>query len=276
MSDLITRARALQNLNNLTPTSAEGTLLDNLVSAVSRAVEAYCRRTFDEQSFDELYDGGPAEELLLRHYPVLRVERVAHTPSPVLRITNTAAGNQRATVRVTDTGLVLTRVASGTTTMNSRAFADYVTLSALAAAVTALANGWSAAVVSGTDGARASADLRALQGAFNAKDTDAELRLHIDELIAFDVDAERGCLRRCDGWLGGPGSWRVIYDAGFAAVPDDVQEACAEWVAALFWQTKRDPGLAHENIPNLVARAPLGDVPATVKVLLRPYRCVRI
>ena len=30
--------------------------------------------------------------------------------------------------------------------------------------------------------------------------------------------------------------------------PDEVQEACAGWVAQLFWQTKRDPGLASDSV----------------------------
>ncbi|HKQ88599.1 MAG TPA: hypothetical protein VJS43_17710, partial [Candidatus Acidoferrales bacterium] len=50
-------------------------------------------------------------------------------------------------------------------------------------------------------------------------------------------------------WDGGVHHWRVRYSAGYSAVPDDVQEACAQWVAALFWQTKRDPGLESETIP---------------------------
>jgi hypothetical protein len=53
------------------------------------------------------------------------------------------------------------------------------------------------------------------------------------------------------GWGGGINYWRVIYTAGYATVPEDVQEACAQWVAALFWQSKRDPGLALEQIPGV-------------------------
>ena len=59
-------------------------------------------------------------------------------------------------------------------------------------------------------------------------------------------------------------------------IPDDVQEACAQWVAQLFWQTKRDPGLAHESISGGVARAALGTLPATVKTMLAPYRNWRL
>src|SRR5439155_13880172 len=139
------------------------------------------------------------------------VERVAFGPAPVLRVTNASASNQRATVAVTATGVSMVRVASGTVTTSTINFADQVTLSALATAITALGNGWSGAVINTADNLRASADLRALQGAFNALNVNAELRLHTSELDAFGLDSERGCLVRGDDlvWEGGLHYWRV-------------------------------------------------------------------
>jgi hypothetical protein len=279
MADLITTARAKYNLNNLTTTAAEDTTLAALVTACSRAIRRYCGREFDSQSFDELYHGG-CDRLLLKQFPILSIARVAYAPTTVLRIRNTSASNQRATVAVTSTGLTLTRVASGITTSDtSVTWAGNATLTAVAAAVNALGNGWSAAVADSAYNNRASGDLRALQGALQAKDVDAELRIHLLELSAYDVDAERGIL--CVGAglddlasVGGAGVnyWRVIYTAGFSTVPEDVQEACAQWVAALFWQTKRDAGLAQEQVPSVVSRSPFSDMPPGVKGVLLPYR----
>ena len=106
----------------------------------------------------------------------------------------------------------------------------------------------------------------------------AELKLHTNELASFVVDADRGCLTREDGacFHGGLHAWRIVYSAGFSAVPEEVQEACAEWVATLFWQTKRDPGLATEAIPGTVSRVILRDMPASVKFLLSPHRNWRV
>jgi hypothetical protein len=276
MADLIDRDRALRNLNNLTPTAAEATLIDGLLTAVSRGVESYCGRAFAETRYDELYAGTPHAELVLRAFPLLRVVRVAGSPTEVLRVTNTGAANQRATVRVTDTGLTLAHVASGVETSADVAFAGAATLDALAAAVAALGNGWTAEVPDGIDGLRASTDLRAQQGALNAQGGGAGLRLHVVEPADVEIDAERGLLRRRPGWPGGPDAWRVIYDAGYASVPDDVQEACAQWVAVLFWQAKRDPGLASEQVPAVVTRVPLDTLPVSTRLLLQPYRTVRI
>ena len=67
--------------------------------------------------------------------------------------------------------------------------------------------------------------------------TDPEL-LHPEDLI----------------WPVGINNFRVQYTAGYAAVPDDIQEACAEWVATLFWQVSRDPGLSFETATGAFSR----------------------
>jgi hypothetical protein len=281
MADLITSARAKYNLNNLATTAAEDTTLAALITACSKAIKKYCGREFDSQTFDELYDEPKDGRLLLRQFPLISVSRVAHSPTTVLRIKNTSASNQRATVAVTNTGLSLTRVASGvSSTDTSVTWAGNATLAAVAVAVNALGNGWSASVADATHNNRASADLRAVQGALNAKDVEAELKIHLGELSSFDLDAELGVLvvRTIDELLSAWGrtEWRVIYTAGFATVPEDVQEACAQWVAALFFQTKRDPGLADETLPASGARTPFSTIPPGAKALLQPYRKLSI
>lgn len=278
MANLITRARAIYNLNNRDTTSDEDTTLDALIAAVTKAIENYCARPFSIISFDELYPGSHRPELLLRNFPIASVERVAYAPAPVLRIVNTSASNQRATAKVTATGVELIRVASGVASTSTILFADQATLSALAIAIAALGNGWSAEVLDSNNNLRASADLRAIMGAFPARDAGAVLQLHINELTEFGIDATHGLLTRDAGasWHGGLHYWRIIYRAGYSAVPDDVQEACAQWVAQLFWQTKRDPGLDRESLPGTVARSVLNNMPATVCLLLSPYRNWRV
>ena len=278
MANLITRARAIYNLNNRATTSDENTTLDALIAAVSKCMENYCWRTFSATNYDEVYPGNGRHDLILRNYPLLAVERVAFGLTPVLLVTNTSASIQRATVKVTSTGVELIRVASGVSTTSTILFADQATLSALATAITALGNGWSASVVDTTLNARASADLRALQGAYHAKDVNAELKLHVGELSSFHVNASEGTLSRGDGatWDGGLHHWRILYRAGYSSVPDDVQEACAQWVAQLFWLTKRDPGLAAESVPQVIARTTVREMPISIKLLLDPYRNWRV
>src|SRR4051812_34510775 len=223
MSDLITSARAKQSMayNGGTFTADESTLIATLVTAVSKAVRNFCRREFDSQAFDELYHGTNGPRLLLRQYPIISVARVAYGPTAVLTIKNTGTSNQRATVAITSSGLTLVRVASGVvTTDTSITFAGNVTLTALKNAVNALGNGWSATITDTIFNNRASADLRAIQGAFNAKDVNANLKMHVDEVAGYDVDANAGVLYRAPladdcVWIPGVNNYRVVYTAGY-------------------------------------------------------------
>ena len=96
-----TSAYAQARINQSSFSAAETTLLAQLVTSVSKAVKRYCRREFDSQTFDELYNGTGAYRLVLDQYPVLGVSRVATGPKTVLTVKNTSGANQRATVAVT-------------------------------------------------------------------------------------------------------------------------------------------------------------------------------
>jgi hypothetical protein len=61
-------------------------------------------------------------------------------------------------------------------------------------------------------------------------------------------------------WTPGIDNYRVQYTAGYTQIPNDVQEACAEWVTALFWQTKSNP-VVYPATP-----------PAHVALILNHYR----
>ncbi len=262
MADLITSTRAKVNINQTSFTTAEDSAIDTLVTSVSGAVKRYCRREFDNQAFDELYGGTGDEILVLNQYPLVSVTRVAGSPLPVLTIRNTSASNQRATVAVTSTGLSLTRVASGvSSTDTSITWSSYPTLQAVKTAVDAMGNGWSADIPESTYQLWASADLHAPQGSLQARDVDAPLLLHGEEIADYTVDAARGWLIRPGScWSPGHDNYRILYNAGYATIPEEVQEACAQWVASLFWQTKDNPALSPDQ-PS-----------ASILFLLDPYR----
>src|SRR5207248_182168 len=114
--------------------------------------------------------------------------------------------NVQARVSVTSTGLTLVRTSAGVkTTDSSVTFAGSVTLSAVAGAVTALGQGWSAQIVGDAVnyGSWPSADLywppsygggTVGQGALSCvAGSFAELKMHTYELQGFQWDAR--------GWL---------------------------------------------------------------------------
>jgi hypothetical protein len=255
VADLITSARAKQNINQATFTAAEDSTISALVTAVSKAVRRICRREFDSQSFDRLYSGRGGLLLPLDEYPILSVSRVAGCPTTVLTVTNLSAANQRATVAVGPAGLTLVRVASGiTSTDTTVTWASFPTIAAVQGAVAALGNGWGATLPDSTYAMWPSTDLRAIQGALNARDVKAPLRVHAVDIGDYEVDPNRGWLiRDAAGWNQGRNNYRVVFTAGYATVPEDVQEACAQWVAALYWQTKDNPAVYPETPSRSVA-----------------------
>ena len=276
MPSLIMRERAQRNINQASFTAAENTLTDALIQSVSDKVRAYCRREFNTKLYDERYDGNAYEHLLLNQYPIESVDRVATGRTTLLEVTNTNTSTQRASVAVTKDGLTLQRVASGTaTTVTSVTWSSYATLTLVATAVDAIGSGWDGRVLSSAYNNWPSADLYYPQGAFNCLNTQAGLDVYTEELGDFEIEPKQGYLTRLAGWSEGILNYRVLYTAGYIAIPEDVREACAQIVATYYWQTKRDPGLIQESIAGELTRITSihrDSLTPVVKGLLAPYR----
>ncbi len=104
------------------------------------------------------------------------------------------------------------------------------------------------------------------------------------EGVDFVVDAERGQIDRLNSLTSRTREWRlpatVIYPAGYAAIPDDLQEAVI-LLAKLRWFARgRDAALKSETIPGVYSASYLaggaagvqGDMPAEVAEKLDRYR----
>jgi hypothetical protein len=298
--DLITLARAKQDIQSITDTSQDA-LITTLITAISRAIEKYCRRDFVQTTCDELYNGTGDRRLLLRQYPLLSIQSVRYRPVTVLKIINNLANTPIARVTVTSTGLTLTWVASGVTTTNTTiTWVANPTVLSVQNAVNALGSGWSAlgagydqwpsADIYCPQGVSGSAGYQAAtQGALTAAGQFAELKLHTYELAGYQIDTNRGWLLRAIPytdpellhpedliWPVGINNFRVQYTAGFATVPEGVQEACAQWVSEVYNQTYRDPKTRRQTVQGALAQefvvpSGAGKMPPNVAALLAPY-----
>ncbi|HMF14943.1 MAG TPA: hypothetical protein VKE94_21655 [Gemmataceae bacterium] len=303
--DLVTLARAEQSMQNYTPGSNDA-VVSTLITAASEAIEKYCCRHFYSRAFDELYNGTGDRRLVLREYPIQAVQSVRYRPVTVLKIQNTdQQTNQRATVAVTSTGLTLTRVASGVTTIDtSSTFAGFPTLQGLVNNVNGLGNGWTAQIVGvnpGDYGSWPSADLYVppsygdgvqSQGAITARGVYAELKMHTYELAGYQWDPRGWLLRAIPYtdpellhpedliWPVGINNFRVQYTTGYTTIPEAVQEACAEWVNELYQLASRDPAAKDVRLQgsgatfrsHAVALLAALRPPDNVARLLAPYR----
>lgn len=285
-SDLISNARAIQNAALSSLNTSNPTLLASLITAASDLIRRHCARDFNLTSYTEIRNGGAyvGEPMLLRQFPVAAVTRVAADPATVLRVSNTSSSNQLATVATTTTGLSLSRTAAGTTTTSTLAFADYATITLLAAAVDALANGWDA-TVEGSYGDYPSAYLKSLQGASNAANSvSVPLEMYQSTLEAWGSD----CLGSELGWRLDPDTGElygrfprgmqnieVRYQAGFSTVPGPVQAACVDLVLSMYYAGTRDNALTSVHVGpdgyTLGGAGAAQGLPAHVLTQLAPY-----
>lgn len=285
-ADLITLSRAKVNCTSASSVGTDDQTIGVLLSAASRAVQRYCRRDFAQAAYDELYNGNGDRRLYLRQYPVISVQSVRYRPVTVLKVINTLANTPQARVSVTSTGLSLVTITSGVGTTTALSFGTYPTLAALGTAINALGSGWSAQG-QGYD-AWPSADLRYPQGGLTAAGQFAELKMHTYELQGFQIDERRGWLLRAIPytdpellhpedlvWPVGINNFRVQYTAGYAAIPDDVQEATAQLTNTLFKELGRDQQLSTENVAGS-AYSTIADQGSSfgrsIRTLLAPYR----
>jgi hypothetical protein len=283
---------------------ADEPTLWTLIGVASRAVQKYCRRDFVQTPYDELYNGLGDRRLVLRMYPLLSVQSVRYRPVVVLKIQNNLANTPIARASVTNAGLTLTWTTSGVVSTNtSITYATNPTILALQNAVNALGSGWSAvgagydqwpAVdlycpngVSGSSGPQP-----VYAGALTAAGQFAELRMHTYELAGYQTDQRRGWLLRAIPytdpellhpedliWPAGINNFRIQYTAGYASVPEDVQEATAELVATMFAERGRDAYLLSEHLVGSASYTveKLGALlPCRIRALLAPYRYHRV
>jgi hypothetical protein len=170
------------------------------------------------------------------------------------------------------------------------------TVATLAAAVTALGNGWVGTASSAYGGWPASdlyapplaGDGATSGGALNAASVAAPLFLHVGEAsdFAWDyrgwIDLRTLALSAPAYWNGAfevegagrLGNYRVQYTAGFTTIPADVQEAACLWVAELYYLAQRDPTAA-STLSTAGAAAgyvPGVGMPDRVRGMLAPYR----
>jgi hypothetical protein len=296
MPDLITIARATQ-LDALAGVYADDpAYLSSLITAASEIVRRVCKRDFSLGSYSEYYSGGIYVQapLRLRQFPVIEITRIAAAPTPALQVQNLdAVTNQRATVETTPTGLRLVRVASAVTSTVDLAYADYPTLAAMGAQINSLAHGWSATVF-GPFANYPSADFKPLQGAANALNGGQSLELYTElvqpdsTFTALGCDAEGGEGGFGVGWRLDPETGeifgrfprgqlniRIDYTAGFATIPQAVQEAAVQLAADLYQSGQVNNSLAKATLGNssvtTKSTAEATQLSGKVMLLLSPY-----
>ena len=95
-------------------------------------------------------------------------------------------------------------------------------------------------------------------------DAESEFTLEGDEVAA--------SLYRAGGWRSCRRNIRVDYTAGFATVPDDIQQACAELIKNVYDAASRDQSLESERIGNYAYKVSTAPLSRSAENKLGPWR----
>ena len=289
-------------------TTAQSAALASKITEASSAVRRWCGdRDFTRQTYDEAYRPSLDGFVELRQVPVNRVLRVSAGRTAGITIANTnPTANLRATVGFTSTGdtatgitwtgLALTRTTAGVDVESDVPYSGNATLGLLAASINGLGNGWLATVPSNY-ASWPSTDLVGGDVAQDATGTGAELDIYAEALGGCRVDRQTGEMTvgigggssAVDGPRRGPyqdpadadwpGRVRVVYDAGFDAIPAPVQYATSIIVGKMLDDLARDLAVTSETIGRAgytVDPDRMADIPPEARTHLARYRIVRI
>ncbi len=244
-----------------------------MITAASKMIQAYLKRDiyakdYSAWAFAQMLDGKGFSEIILKQYPCNGISRISVAPTTIFSVANLSPTvNQRATAGLNVTGdtvsgltalgLTLYRIASGVPhTDQTVLFGTSVTAGAVAAAVSALGNGWQGTSASGYAN-WASADVVPIQGAQNCMAPgQAEFRACTQDVSAYDFDPLSGIIRLRNETFDPvfalmnlqntsllstfPLGWRsvqIAYNAGYTVIPEPIQMATLlcinEWMHKL-------------------------------------------
>ncbi len=199
-------------------------------------------------SFDELLNGSGGPYIYLTNPPVVRIDSVRTGQLPALYVQYPDPTNQteRATIDVTPTAVVLTKIYNNVTTTNTLLFATYPTFTTMAAAINAV-SGWQATLPTQFALWRTS-DMVDLLGSYNARNVSVPLLVYWQGLSMFRVNPISGELYTPGGFNRGYENYRVQYQGGYETIPEEIQQACAELVQLTYAALQANPLMNSETL----------------------------
>lgn len=299
--DLVTLADATLALAPVGLSADQLLYLPTAITAASRAVMDWCGQNIKQQNYDQILSPMADGFVLPPQQPVNYVTRVGTARQSVLTVQNTSSSVQWATVGYavtgdwatgeTVTGLTLTWMSSGVQSSSTVTFGTLSppTVQSLADAVNAVGSGWTATVAQtfgpwGTS-ELITADVAAqdgIQGAYlevwsqnlsGAKVTNVGRVIDLRYSGATQYGGMPFGFNFTGVYGGGFGSnvitWpqvKVVYNAGYAVVPQAVQQATIEAVKILLerlrtemvtGQEKADGYSYQLTTPDLIESIPL-------------------
>lgn len=269
-------------------------LLTQALNGADAAVKRFCKRDLEDAVYTEYYSGHGMRDLVLRQWPVLTFTLTGTT----IVSSTTVSGISSTANLIAGMPVVGTGIASGTT-IDTVASATSVTLSAAATASGTVSLLFGLAVYLDSGGYYGQAS-----GAFASTTEQVNASAFV---LVYDESGKsnRGLLRRLGGtggsswyppeqgevasggltwrrasvWPVGTGNVKVVYYAGFATVPEDLESAVLMYAAILADQAASGTNYNSESLGDYSYTAPI-DFPgrpadlASIRQILTRFRDV--
>jgi len=277
---------ALTSLANLKSwlgitTSTDDAVLESAIDRATSRIESYLERNIKERTYAEWRSGAGVDTIRLHQWPVTTVTSVFSGNIAVMVI-GAKGNNLRASIAVnqeTPTPAVVATYTdnSGASTATSIPFATYPTVSDVATQINA----------TGAYNATVTKNLRAVQmrPRAGADCVLASMTLYgADTPSEFTYDYERGRLTIDRSWFAYwplqkgimpnvAKSILIEYTAGYATVPDDIEQAAIEVASMLYRDRRRDGNLQSEGLGDYnYSRATVAEMNAKLDSLLERWK----
>jgi hypothetical protein len=277
-SAAITTKTAYKNYADISGTDDDD-LLDQLVVRATSAMESFCGRKFQHDTYRERYNGTGDTELYLKQYPLTEIKMLSIGTTDVIKFKNTSTDAYNAYVRVSSTSMILTIQGGTDDGSNTLTLTDY-TITTLTAAIEAL-TGWTATAVNSGYGVWNAEEILPASG-LECHDSYAYVQCPDVPECSFRTDDNKGVIRLSTGFPVGYQNVIVSYAAGYSTMPDDLIQICLDLVNVYYKSRKTDSTVEAEKLGDHYIKyskdggGGARDIPAHIQKRLAPYRKWRL
>ena len=244
--DLLTTVTRFKLYLGITGTD-DDTLIGQLITRSTNAIQTFCNRDFVDTTYREFYDGDGQSELILHQFPVISVTMLGIGRRDAFGIQNTSTDAYHAQVSITDSDMTLQVSGGDNAGTETLTLASYGTLTLLFAAITSLDKGWSITQDSNVVQWSAIELLPTGKGLQCLTDV-AYPKIPDEPASDFTTDTKAGLLKYFGRFNSGFENVVVRYTAGYTDIPGDLEQICIDLTKAYYDNRNINQELSSEKM----------------------------
>ena len=262
----------------------DDTLVGLLIARATAAIELFCQRTLVSEDHRDYYNGDGSSDLILRNYPVTKVQLLSGSIQVGFSLTNTSTDAYHAMVTVSETEIRLLVQGGTNADDTSLTLADYSTLTLLFAAITAMDKGWGMLQNTSINVWSPAELLPTVKGS-SCLNEYSSVYLPDDPLSEYTVNAKAGIIHLFGRFADSFQGITIRYTAGYSSIPADLEQICIDLVANYYNSRKTNNTLKSEKMgdysytnmsPQEISGGSTGGMPSDIAGRLQPWRSHRI